>query len=128
MRKRPDNRTIILRMIKQNSRVTLGALCAATGLQERSNVRYHIRRLMADGLVVYRGDMGERRCRKLRTQGRFPHGSAGMRKMSEAELARRIKAVVAKARRNGTLGTQRQDAFAENWPVLRRTLKAWRIG
>jgi len=124
---RPSNRDIILRMIRRNPKATLRSLMKATGLDEGSNVRYHIRKLSEQGLIQYQGVLRKREGR-YRQQQRWAHGTVTMRRMSEAELQSRMDAVVEKARRNGTLNTVRTDAFAENWPVLRHTLKACRIG
>lgn len=124
---RPSNRDIILRMIKRNPKVTLRSLMKATGLDEGSNVRYHIRKLSEQGLIQYQGVLRKREGR-YRQQQRWAHGTVTMRRMSEAELQSRMNAVVEKARRNGTLNTVRNDAFAEIWPVLKHSLKACRIG
>lgn len=124
---RPSNRDIILRMIKRNPKVTLRSLMKATGLDEGSNVRYHIRKLSEQGLIQYQGVLRKREGR-YRQQQRWAHGTVTMRRMSEAELQCRMDAVVEKARHNGTLNTVRNDAFAEIWPVLKHSLKACRIG
>lgn len=124
---RPSNRDIILRMIKRNPKVTLRSLMKATGLDEGSNVRYHIRKLSEQGLIQYQGVLRKREGR-YRQQQRWAHGTVTMRRMSEAELQCRMDAVVEEARRKGTLNTVRNDAFAEIWPVLKHSLKACRIG
>lgn len=85
----------IRQLVDADPQISLQALCKATHMRRSSNVRFHLNKLEAEGLIRWQGAPTKKR--KISEQVRWQRGIAVLPKMTKAEQAARIEMVAKKA-------------------------------
>lgn len=119
---------IVLAMVKKNPRVSLAALCEATGIESKSNILYHLRRLEARQSVCWLGQEKRRRLSDGQRARRAARGELTLPKHSKEEEKRLINKVVRKALRNPSTSAGEDVVRTSGLPLFTPRMKAVRVG